>query len=235
MLIFFWGVMKKRIIIIMLSVYCILFTPVYASNIVLIFEAANVAKSVAEFTGLIESLESKVDKLIQSELTAGLRNLEQAMYSTNQQVSLLQEARNCFNRAAGLEKGYRQGVAYLGLAVCHYHLKDTANYQKTLEDLLTVNAEMNTALTVLTVADEVDEVTSPMLGLFGLVKLAKDIISDEGKDKYKEKILKLRLSSSENRSLASLQLLVSDYTNKPIQWASKSNITNSDIISYLNK
>ena len=225
----------KKTIIIMLSVCLILFTPVYASNIALIFEAANFAKSVAEFTGLIESLESKVDKLIQSELTAGLKNLEQAMYSTNQQVSLLQEARNCFNKATGLEKGYRQGVAYLGLAVCHYHLKDTANYQKTLEELLTVNAEMSTALAALTVAAEVNKVTRDVIifGIFGIVKLAKDIISDDDKDK--EKILKLRLSSSENRSLVSLQLLVSDYTNKPIQWASKSNITNSDIISYLNK
>jgi len=133
---FFWVFMKKRIIIIMLSVCFILFTPAHAFNIALIFEAANVAQSVAEFVGIIESLESKVDKLIQSELTAGLKNLEQAMSSTNQQVSLLQEARICFNKATGLENGYRQGVAYLGLAVCHYHLKDTADYQKTLEDLL---------------------------------------------------------------------------------------------------
>lgn len=43
-----------------------------AVDIGLIFSAHGVAKSIAEFTGVLDSIEAKVERLVQSELNAGL-------------------------------------------------------------------------------------------------------------------------------------------------------------------
>lgn len=105
------------------------------------------AQSVAELMGLMETLEKKIDKLAQSELAAGLRNLEQACLSKVEAESLLREARGCFNKALGLESGYRRGIAYLGLALCHAYLHDRENCTYILRELLrqapipSINAE----------------------------------------------------------------------------------------------
>jgi hypothetical protein len=82
-------------------------------DIGLMFTALGLARSVAEFAGILDSLEAKVDRLVQSELNAGMRALEQAAYGTSEQVSLLREGRSCFNKAVSLERGYRRVVALL--------------------------------------------------------------------------------------------------------------------------
>jgi hypothetical protein len=104
-----------------------------------IFTAIDVAKSVAELAGIIESIDAKIDRLIQSELNAGLRALEQAAYGTPEQVELLREARGCFNKAAGVELGYRKVLALLGLSMSHFHLGDKPNCTRALEEILTIN------------------------------------------------------------------------------------------------
>ena len=76
-----------------------------AIDIGLVFSALGLAKSVAEFAGILDSVEAKIDRLVQSELNAGLRALEQAAHATSEQASLLREARGFFNRAVSLEKG----------------------------------------------------------------------------------------------------------------------------------
>ena len=89
-----------------------------------IFSAVGATKSVAELFGVIDSLDAKVDRLVRSELNAGFRNLDQARAAADERDSLLREARDCFNKAVGLERGLRQGLALLGCAVCHHHLRD---------------------------------------------------------------------------------------------------------------
>ena len=108
-------------------------------DIGLIFGALGVAKSVAEFAGILDSVESKIDRLVQSELSAGLRALEQAGHANSEEVSLLREARGCFNKAVGLETGYRRVVALLGLSLCHHWLGEMPNSKKSLEELLEIN------------------------------------------------------------------------------------------------
>jgi hypothetical protein len=108
-------------------------------DIGLIFSGIRVAKAVAEFSGILDSIGAKVDRLVQSDLNAGLRALEQAAHATSEQVSLLREARNCFNKAVSLEMGYRQVVALLGLSLCHHWLDDKLNCKKALEEILEIN------------------------------------------------------------------------------------------------
>jgi hypothetical protein len=107
-------------------------------DIGIIVSGVGLAQSIAELTGLMESIETKIDKLSQSELAAALRNLDQAYSSRGEGNSLLREARSCFNKALGLESGYRRGVAYVGLALCHSHLNDQDNCKKALTELLAV-------------------------------------------------------------------------------------------------
>jgi hypothetical protein len=117
-----------------------------AIDISLMFTALGVARSLAEFAGVLEAIETKLDRLVQSELNAGLRVLEQAAHATAERVSLLREARGCFNRAVSLEVGYRRVVALLGLAFCHHWLADGPNCTRALEEVLAINPVTPTKL-----------------------------------------------------------------------------------------
>lgn len=119
-------------------------------DIAVIFTAIEVAQSIAEFAGILDSVEAKVNRLVQSELNAGLRTLEQAALGTSEQVSLLREARGCFNKAVTLEMGYRRVVALLGLSLCHHWLGDKPNCTRALEEILEINPV--TTLKVITAA-----------------------------------------------------------------------------------
>ncbi|MBO1350207.1 MAG: hypothetical protein EBE86_023810 [Hormoscilla sp. GUM202] len=102
-------------------------------NFAVIIGAFNAAKSIAEYFGLIESLGTKVDKLISVELDAAFRTLKQSQISLNEQQTLLREARASFNKAICLEKDdERLVIAYIGLSLCHYQLGDIANAKNTL-------------------------------------------------------------------------------------------------------
>jgi hypothetical protein len=69
-------------------------------------------------------------------MNAGFRNLDQACAATDERDSLLREARDCFNKAVGLERGLRQGLALLGCAVCHHHLRDAVNCRRCVDELV---------------------------------------------------------------------------------------------------
>ncbi len=76
-------------------------------DIGIIFTAVGAAKSIAQLMGVVDSFETKVDRLVRSELNAGFRNLDQASVSEKEREHLLREARACFNKAVSLETGYR--------------------------------------------------------------------------------------------------------------------------------
>lgn len=89
-------------------------------------------KAIGNYFGIIDSLEIKIGKLVDSELDAALRAMRQASNSTNEAQTLLREARSKLNKAVHLEKEERLVSAYLGLALCHYQLGDVNNSQQTL-------------------------------------------------------------------------------------------------------
>jgi hypothetical protein len=104
-------------------------------DIRIIFLGVNLAKEVAGYLGLIETLKAKIDRLAGSEFDAGIRSLNQAVNSTSERLTLLREARSRFNKAASLEDNERLALCYLGLALCHKNLGDEANFLDALNSI----------------------------------------------------------------------------------------------------
>jgi tetratricopeptide (TPR) repeat protein len=113
-------------------------------HIQVLFQTISLTKSVAEYSGIVESIGKKIDRLMGAELECGLRTLKQATHSTVEQTSLLRDARSCFNKAISLEKEEERLVqAYLGLAVCHSYLGDETNAKDALQELLQIEFSLS--------------------------------------------------------------------------------------------
>ncbi|MEA5553274.1 hypothetical protein VB713_20245 [Anabaena cylindrica UHCC 0172] len=90
---------------------------------------------ISQALGLIESIESKLDCLMQVEFNAAWKTLIQACNSSaleQQRDILINDARNGFNKATCIQKGEKLFSAYLGLAICHYLLNDMNNVKAAL-------------------------------------------------------------------------------------------------------
>lgn|SRR6185295_13296664 len=99
-----------------------------------IFQIAKMSIAIAQYLGLVEnSLERRIDKLVASELDAGLKALEQAKNSSSEALFLLREARSRFNKASVMEQGYRLVLSRFSLAFCHHLLEDHGNARVELE------------------------------------------------------------------------------------------------------
>ncbi|MBE9054149.1 hypothetical protein IQ243_27910 [Nostocales cyanobacterium LEGE 11386] len=91
---------------------------------------------------LIESIESKLDLLMQVEFNAAWKTLIQAHNSSSsdeQKFKLVHDARTGFTKATYLEKGERLFYAYLGLAICYYLLNDNNNVKATLIEVAKIS------------------------------------------------------------------------------------------------
>lgn len=97
-----------------------------------IFGSLKLARSIAEFAGLIETIGTKIDRLANAEFEAGFRALEQASISSSEKDSLLREARYRFNKAISFEKEERLFLCHVGLAICHKELGDHPNFKISL-------------------------------------------------------------------------------------------------------
>jgi hypothetical protein len=103
-----------------------------------ILTALNLAKAVAEYTKINESVGQKIDRLTRSDFDAAVRTLSQAIQSSDEQKSLLRDARFSFNKAVSLESGERLALSYLGLSICHQFLNDEANARDSLNAILNI-------------------------------------------------------------------------------------------------
>lgn len=95
----------------------------------------DISVKIAKALKLIESIESKLDLLMQVELNAAWKTLVEACNSSSsyqQQSVLINEARAGFTKAIFLEEGERLLYAHLGLAICHYLLDDLNNVRTAL-------------------------------------------------------------------------------------------------------
>jgi hypothetical protein len=110
-----------------------------ADPISVLLAAPGSVKVIAEYTGLVESLESKVDRLLDAELKTAVSLLEQAQANPKQSDSLVHDARVSFTRAAAIysddktEAGRRKrAMAFLGLWACCKASRDKVNAKKSL-------------------------------------------------------------------------------------------------------
>ena len=101
-------------------------------------ESYNFVKSLGSFLGLVESLDTRLNRLCSSEFESGCKALEEACYSETEVESLLREARNHFRKATTLEKGERQALSYLGLSFCQWYLQDKNNAIRSLKEILNI-------------------------------------------------------------------------------------------------
>lgn len=110
---------------------------------VTVLKFASLSKSIAEFLGLIESLNQKIDNLSRAELNAGIRTLKQANSSENEKETLLRDARNYFNKAVSLEKNDRLIISLTGLAMCHSYLGDISNAKSAFLEIEAAKIDIN--------------------------------------------------------------------------------------------
>lgn len=120
----------------------------------LLIEGVSLAKSLAELLGILESIDSKVDRLIESELKTGMLELQQAVHSDTEGTELVRSARGRFNKAITLETGHKRCLSYIGLAVCHSYLNDLTNARNALEDATTVGTKISNKDWVLAVLND---------------------------------------------------------------------------------
>jgi hypothetical protein len=98
------------------------------------------AQWLANYVGLVEDrIQKQLIALANSEFEAGYRALQQADRSDVEQQSLLQEARNRFNKALSLEVGHRLALSLMGLALCHLGLGDRYNANVSLLELISLD------------------------------------------------------------------------------------------------
>lgn len=108
-------------------------------DIALVFQGFEIAKALAAYLRIVETIDGKIDRLSQSEFDAGLRALNQAKNSDLETKSLLRESRARFNKAISIEQWERLALAHLGLAICHFHLGDKKNSIEALTFLRDLN------------------------------------------------------------------------------------------------
>jgi hypothetical protein len=189
-------------------------------DISLIFKGVGVAKSIAELAGILDSMDAKIDRLLRSELNAGLMALDQAGKSTTEQASLLREARGCFNKAVHLESGYRRAVAYLGLATCHHHLEPaSSNCTDALNAILELPPVIKSTSAGLVTAPELAKMVIPIYGHYTIFKNAFTFLNRKRRaERIRQFCLDAIRLNSDSRSHHALQEGVSKHLGKPIKW-----------------
>lgn len=120
-----------------------------------LLEAGPAMELIAEYLGLIESLDSKVDRLLDADLKTAVALLQQARANPPKAGHLIHEARIFFTRAASIESGsadearrHKRAVALLGLWSCCQADGDTINADAALKDIDSIPETPSPALIV---------------------------------------------------------------------------------------
>lgn len=150
----------------------------------------SLAKELAGYLGLYETLSIKIDKLLRTELHAGIKALEQSINSEKEKKELLREARQAFNKASALEKNERLILAHIGLAICHKNLGDEKNFVVTLSNVQHINFEGVNAELAKGALSNAPFLVFPFFGLaLGMAKTKSDLdIRIQGFNKLKSDI-----------------------------------------------
>lgn len=97
------------------------------------------ASKIAEYFGLIETVNTKITKLLHQQFHAAIRSMEDARYASGQtQVEYVKQARTEFNQAVAVEENENKILALVGLSLCQYMLGDSQNANRNLNQIRTV-------------------------------------------------------------------------------------------------
>jgi len=110
-----------------------------ADPVALLLEAPSAARIVAEYLGVVESTNSKLERLIDADLKTAVSLFEQAKTNPEKSKELLKDARVYFTRAAEIQsdsmdetRRHKRALALLGLWACCKSSNDDANAQLAL-------------------------------------------------------------------------------------------------------
>lgn len=93
-----------------------------------------VSTQIAEYFGLIDSVDSKVTKILHQAFNSAKMNLEYALHASGQnQIEYLRQARIEFNQAVSVEENENKILALAGLSMCQSLLGDKANASVTCD------------------------------------------------------------------------------------------------------
>lgn len=99
----------------------------------IIFGTLNAAKTIAEYLGLIETVDNSVKRLLHQQFVAAQNSLKNAETATdNMRAEYLKSALNSFNLAIAVEENENLISSYVGMAMCPYLLGDVANARSSL-------------------------------------------------------------------------------------------------------
>lgn len=102
----------------------------------IIFSALKLGKTIAEYTGLIESVGANVTKLVHAPFKSAMANLKDAaMASEANREFYIREALKEFTTACQLEENENLVSAILGKAMCQHLLKDYLNRDMTIKQI----------------------------------------------------------------------------------------------------
>lgn len=146
------------------------------SAIPLIFKAPDLIKSTAAMLGLVESVDSKIDKMLKKDFNNGIRLLNELRLADKRHEFILEQAYTSFQGAINNERGKRKAIAYIGLAFCQYQLGEKKIAASTLQEF--ANWEyIDTGKRVVQGASALVGPTIPVLfPIVGLLVISKDII-----------------------------------------------------------
>jgi hypothetical protein len=105
------------------------------TTIALLFKLTDLPKAIAKYVGIVESVDKKLDRLLQSDFNAAVRCLQELSDSKHEREFLLRDAWHRFHTALAHETGDRKALAYLGLAFCQQHLGESDLATSTLREL----------------------------------------------------------------------------------------------------
>jgi hypothetical protein len=113
-----------------------------APPLALLLEAPDAVKLIGEYLGLIESLNSKVERLLDADHKTAVSLLEQAKTNPEKAGNLVQDARIYFTRAAAIQsdsteesRRHKRALALLGLWACCRHTGDESNAAMTMQEI----------------------------------------------------------------------------------------------------
>ena len=93
-----------------------------------------VSTQIAEYFGLIDSVDSKVTKILHQAFNSAKMNLEYALHASRQnQIEYIRQARIEFNQAVSVEENENKILALAGLSMCQSLLGDKANASVTCD------------------------------------------------------------------------------------------------------
>lgn len=99
----------------------------------IIFGTLNAAKTIAEYLGLIETVDNSVKRLLHQQFVAAQNSLKNAETATdNMRAEYLKSALNSFNLAIAVEENENLISSYVGMAMCQYLLGDVTNARSSL-------------------------------------------------------------------------------------------------------